>query len=101
MNFLKDFGYDISDYLSIQPEYGTMQDFDELIAKAKSLGMTREIFYLTYSNPHFNSNFLSLALALPYRHKNHPRLCTESLKVHLMPSNNLSIFVNVIKIYFQ
>lgn len=34
-----DFGYDISDYKSIQPEYGTMEDFDELIAKAKELGI--------------------------------------------------------------
>jgi alpha-glucosidase len=35
---LTDFGYDISDYESIQPEYGTMEDFDELIAKANELG---------------------------------------------------------------
>jgi len=35
---ITDFGYDISDYFSIQPEYGTMADFDELIAKAKELG---------------------------------------------------------------
>ncbi|XP_070505133.1 maltase 2-like isoform X2 [Chironomus tepperi] len=34
-----DFGYDISDYESIQPEYGTMEDFDELIAKANELGI--------------------------------------------------------------
>ncbi len=27
-----DGGYDISDYYSIQPEFGTMQDFDELLA---------------------------------------------------------------------
>ncbi|XP_034475196.1 maltase 1 [Drosophila innubila] len=34
-----DFGYDISDYRAIQPEYGTLKDFDELIAKAKRLGI--------------------------------------------------------------
>jgi len=39
---LTDFGYDISDYESIQPEYGTMEDFDELIAKANELGMRTE-----------------------------------------------------------
>lgn len=33
-----DFGYDISDYEAIQPEYGTMDDFTELITKAKELG---------------------------------------------------------------
>lgn len=39
---LSDFGYDISDYLSIQPEYGTMDDFNDLIVKAKELGNERK-----------------------------------------------------------
>jgi alpha-glucosidase len=30
-----DFGYDISDYFAINPEYGTLADFDRLIAEAK------------------------------------------------------------------
>jgi len=30
-----DFGYDISDYCNIAPEYGTLADFDRLIAEAK------------------------------------------------------------------
>ena len=30
-----DFGYDISDYEAIDPQYGTMADFDRLIAEAK------------------------------------------------------------------
>ncbi|ALC39348.1 Mal-B1, partial [Drosophila busckii] len=34
-----DFGYDISNYTNIQPEYGTLQDFDALIAKANELGI--------------------------------------------------------------
>lgn len=34
-----DFGYDISDYLSIQPEYGTMDDFENLVAKCKEFGI--------------------------------------------------------------
>ncbi|SPF45065.1 putative alpha-glucosidase [Candidatus Sulfopaludibacter sp. SbA4] len=29
-----DFGYDISDYLAIDPQYGTMADFDRLVAEA-------------------------------------------------------------------
>jgi glycosidase len=36
-----DFGYDISDYEAVQPEYGTMEDFEELIVKAKELGKER------------------------------------------------------------
>ncbi|PWT87428.1 MAG: glucohydrolase [Acidobacteria bacterium] len=30
-----DFGYDVSDYTAIDPQYGTMDDFDHLIAEAK------------------------------------------------------------------
>jgi alpha-glucosidase len=35
----KDTGYDVSDYYQIEPDYGNMNDFDNLIAKAKSLGL--------------------------------------------------------------
>lgn len=34
-----DNGYDIADYKSIQPAFGTMEDFDELVAQAKKRGI--------------------------------------------------------------
>lgn len=34
-----DNGYDIRDYQSIMPEFGTMDDFDELLTEAHQLGM--------------------------------------------------------------
>jgi len=34
-----DNGYDISDYTAIDPRFGTMADFEELVQKAKDLGM--------------------------------------------------------------
>ncbi|XP_034475194.1 maltase 2-like isoform X1 [Drosophila innubila] len=34
-----DFGYDISDYMAIQTEYGSMSDFEQLVHKASSLGI--------------------------------------------------------------
>lgn len=34
---MKDFGYDISDYRDIDPMFGNMDDFDELMAYAKNL----------------------------------------------------------------
>lgn len=34
-----DQGYDISDYYAIAPEFGTMADFDELLAETKKRGM--------------------------------------------------------------
>ncbi|XP_052891565.1 maltase A1-like [Anopheles moucheti] len=36
---MADFGYDISDYYTIQPEYGTLLDFIDLRAKANDLGL--------------------------------------------------------------
>ena len=33
----KDFGYDVSDYYNINPEYGTLEDFELLISKAHNL----------------------------------------------------------------
>lgn len=34
-----DFGYDISNFTRIDPQYGTLDDFHQLIEKAKSLGL--------------------------------------------------------------
>ena len=34
-----DNGYDISDYQAINPEFGTMEDFDEMLQTAHSLGL--------------------------------------------------------------
>lgn len=34
-----DFGYDISNFIEIHPEFGTMADFDNMIKKANELGI--------------------------------------------------------------
>jgi alpha-glucosidase len=36
---LVDFGYDVSDYYSIDPRFGTMEDFDELLAECHRRGV--------------------------------------------------------------
>ncbi len=36
---MKDFGYDVSDYRSVDPLFGTLRDFDLLLEKAHSLGL--------------------------------------------------------------
>jgi alpha-glucosidase len=36
---MKDFGYDISDYCDVDPIFGTLADFDALIARAHALGL--------------------------------------------------------------
>jgi alpha-glucosidase len=34
-----DFGYDVTDYTSVNPEFGTLEDFDELVQTARGLGL--------------------------------------------------------------
>jgi alpha-glucosidase len=36
---MADFGYDIADYRAVDPMFGTLEDFDRLLAKAHSLGL--------------------------------------------------------------
>lgn len=35
----RDNGYDVADYCAVDPRYGTMEDFDELVAAARERGM--------------------------------------------------------------
>ncbi|MEO8812191.1 MAG: alpha-amylase family glycosyl hydrolase, partial [Caulobacteraceae bacterium] len=36
---MKDFGYDVSDYRGVDPLFGTLADFDDLLTKAHELGL--------------------------------------------------------------
>ena len=36
---MKDFGYDVADYCGVDPIFGTLEDFDALIARAHALGL--------------------------------------------------------------
>ncbi|KAG6439332.1 hypothetical protein O3G_MSEX000683, partial [Manduca sexta] len=47
-----DFGYDITNYKEISSEYGTMEDFDNLMKEAKNLGIRVVLDYV----PNHTSN---------------------------------------------
>ncbi|MGH6798123.1 MAG: alpha-amylase family glycosyl hydrolase, partial [Roseiarcus sp.] len=36
---LRDFGYDVADYRAVDPRFGTLDDIDQVIARAHGLGM--------------------------------------------------------------
>ncbi|MDJ0918192.1 MAG: alpha-glucosidase family protein [Woeseiaceae bacterium] len=36
---MKDFGYDVSDYNDVDPMFGTLEDFDAMVARAHELGL--------------------------------------------------------------
>lgn len=36
---MRDFGYDVSDYVDVDPIFGTMDDFDAFVARAHALGL--------------------------------------------------------------
>lgn len=46
-----DFGYDVADYTNVAPEYGTMADFDRLVAEARKRGIRVMVdFVLNHSS---------------------------------------------------
>lgn len=47
-----DFGYDISDFRDIDPTFGTLADFDKLLAKAKTLGLKVILDYVPNHTSH-------------------------------------------------
>ncbi len=65
-----DNGYDISDYKDIQPEFGTMADFDELLTEAKSRGI-KIIMDLVINHTSDEHEWFRRALAGEEKYKNY------------------------------
>ena len=60
-----DQGYDISDYYKIAPEFGTMEEFDELLAEAKKRGI-EIVMDLVINHCSDQHEWFQKALAAPY-----------------------------------
>lgn len=61
---MNDNGYDISDYQSIAPEFGSMEDLDELIAQARQRGI-RIVIDLVINHTSDEHEWFQKALADP------------------------------------
>lgn len=51
---MKDFGYDVEDFRDIDPLFGTMADFDDLLSSMHSMGEQKSI-----RNPLFEKGFIA------------------------------------------
>jgi alpha-glucosidase len=57
---MKDMGYDVSDYTGVDPSFGTMEDFDDMITKAHKLGLKviidQVLSHSSDQHPHFQES---------------------------------------------
>ncbi|XP_011875707.1 PREDICTED: maltase 1-like [Vollenhovia emeryi] len=62
-----DFGYDIANYIDVDKDYGTLADFDKLVAKAKSLGLKVILDFVPNHSSHEHEWFVKSAQRIkPY-----------------------------------
>ncbi|XP_055705141.1 maltase A1-like [Phlebotomus papatasi] len=93
---MKDFGYDISDFYDIQPEYGTIQDFEHLLKVAHDLNIRVLLDFVPNHSSDENEWFVKSANRDPdfedfyvwHPGKEDPSDATKKLP----PSNWLSVF---------
>jgi alpha-glucosidase len=108
----KDTGYDVSDYYQIEPDYGNMEDFDNLVKKSTALGLRllldfipnhTRFFKLILINQHFKAYIYSDQHDWFVRSKNnetgyrdyyvwHPGKVNPDGDRPLLPNNWISVF---------
>lgn len=91
----KDYGYDVADYYEINPEYGTMEDFDELLeeAKKRDMGILMDLVANHTSDKHPWFREALKGKSSPYRDYYFFKEGRIDAKGNLIPPNNwLSAF---------
>ena len=92
-----DMGYDISDYQDIMPEFGTMEDMDELLEKAHKKGMSMHGL-LNQENPKIIHIVISTFGVMGSMEKNQT---IGHLFLHHLRGNMTRLQSNIICIYSQ
>ncbi|KAL2720255.1 hypothetical protein V1478_010521 [Vespula squamosa] len=88
-----DFGYDIANFTDINPEYGTLEDFEKLVTKAKSLGLKVILDYVpNHSSPEHEWFKKSIQRIKPYDEYYIWRNATYVNGTRQPPNNWLSVF---------
>lgn len=89
-----DTGYDVSDFYTIEPDYGIMSDFDELLSKARELGIKVMLDFIPNhtSDQHvwFEKSVNSEANYTNYYVWRDPKIGTQGER--LPPTNWVSVF---------
>ncbi len=86
----KDYGYDIADYRAIHPAFGTMEDFDELVAECHKRGL-KVIMDAVFNHTSDQHEWFKAALAdknSPYRNYYIIRPGRRNKKGELIPPTN-------------
>ena len=66
----RDNGYDVADYRSFDPRYGTMEDFEELVSEAKKRGIDI-MFDMVFNHTSTEHEWFKRALAGEEKYKNY------------------------------
>ncbi|XP_046420494.1 maltase 1-like [Neodiprion fabricii] len=92
---MADFGYDIAYYVNIDPEFGTLDDFDNLVAKVKELNLKVILdFAPNHSSDKHEWFQKSIRREDPYTNYYvwHDAICETGTSIYQPPNNWISAF---------
>jgi alpha-glucosidase len=88
---MRDFGYDVSDYRAVDPSFGTLEDFDRLLARAHGLGL-KVILDMVWSHTSDQHPWFAESRADPAGPKSDWYVWAEPKPDGTPPNNWLSVF---------